>query len=98
MLIPEYSAVMNSFETCFPESKDDFRPFLFSNIHEDRTHSEVLQDLAGKIVARQDDYDSYIAGATEGVAARMTYYDRLVDAYRNQTWRAYFSRSSDGGA
>lgn len=94
MLIPEYKAVMGAFEACFPDLKDDFGPFLFSNIHEDQTHSEILQDLAGKLVKRQDDYDAYIQGATQGVDERLTYYDRLLDAFRSQTWKAHFNLSS----
>lgn len=93
MLIPEYTAVMQAFERQFPGHRDEFKPFLFANIHEDKAHSEALQDLAGKLVRNQNDYDEYISGVEGGVRARMSYYDELVAAFRNQTWKAYFNIS-----
>lgn len=76
MLIPEYTAVRNAFGKIAPDSA--YAAFLDSNIAEDVTHNELLQDIAASLIDTPQHLDRYRRGAHGGVAARMAYYDELL--------------------
>jgi hypothetical protein len=80
MLLAEYRAV----EACFDAaaSDADYREFLRANIEEDEGHTKLIERAALALQALGFSGDVYLAGAREGVAARVAYYDALISEIR----------------
>jgi hypothetical protein len=76
MLIPEYTAVEKLFAGLHPRAI--FRPFLRANIEEDKTHSALMEIAAISTFNSELERNEFLAGAYEGVDARVRYYDRLI--------------------
>ncbi len=76
MLLAEYRAVEACFDAVCPEA--DYRDFLQANIGEDETHTKLIGDAAAALTEFGHSAADLIAGAQEGVDARVRYYDTLV--------------------
>lgn len=76
MLLAEYRAVEACFDAVCPEA--DYREFLHANIGEDETHTKLIGDAAAALAALGHSAADFIAGAREGVDARVRYYDMLL--------------------
>jgi hypothetical protein len=77
MLLAEYRAVEKCFDSACPDA--DYRDFLHANIGEDEVHSKLIGDAAAAMGALGDSRDEFIGGARDGVAARVAYYDALLE-------------------
>jgi len=78
MLVPEYEAVETAFAHHFERSI--YRPFLRANIEEDKSHSDLMDQAAMFTISSEADASKYLEGARSGVASRLEYYDRLLEA------------------
>ena len=76
MLLAEYRAVEACFDSACPDA--DYRDFLHANIEEDVVHTQLIGSAAAAMAAMGDNPDDFIAGAKEGVVARVRYYDALL--------------------
>jgi hypothetical protein len=77
MLLAEYRAVEACFDMACPDA--DYRDFLQANIAEDETHTKLIGNAAVALTACGYQGKDYISGAREGVAARVKYYDSLLE-------------------
>lgn len=80
MLIPEYTAVKKAFVSMAPDAT--YADFLDANITEDVSHNAILQEIAASLISTEMEFSRYHQGAIEGVRARLTYYDELLDMIR----------------
>lgn len=80
LLLTEYAAILECFDACLPDAHHE--PFLRANITEDTTHSSIIENIAA-VYASGDPaaLDRYRLGAELGVAARLTYYDDLLEEW-----------------
>jgi Iron-containing redox enzyme len=76
MLLAEYRAVEVCFDAACPDA--DYRDFLHANIGEDEVHTALIGTAAAALTTLGFTGDEFIAGAREGVAARVAYYDTLL--------------------
>lgn len=81
MLIAEYGAVGKCFESACPEA--EYSAFLQSNIEEDIGHSQLMADAAVFMTQMGHKKDDFLAGAKDGVDARIRYYDSLLSQLVN---------------
>jgi Iron-containing redox enzyme len=77
MLIAEYKAIEACFDSALPSA--DYRNFLQANIGEDEAHTRLIAEAATALEQLGYDPNQYMRGATEGVSARIGYYDTLLD-------------------
>ncbi len=77
MLLAEYRAVESCFDVACPEA--DYRDFLHANIEEDEAHSRLIGDAAASLAALGFDSNDFLRGAKDGVQARVSYYDSLLN-------------------
>jgi hypothetical protein len=82
MLIEEYSAVEVAFSTHFPAHI--YKPFLRANIEEDSQHSALIEQAAAALISGGQPVNDFLRGARDGIAARLTYYDRLLTRAETQ--------------
>jgi len=75
MLIPEYLQIENAFSKHFP--RRIYRPFLRANIEEDKEHSGLMEYAAVALFEKLKDEKDYLSGASDGVNARVKYYDQM---------------------
>lgn len=76
LLVPEYTAVKQTFEHCWPEAA--YKGFLNANIQEDINHSKLMREIAGELISKGGLADEYLNGASRSVDARYTFYDKLL--------------------
>ncbi|WP_234536378.1 iron-containing redox enzyme family protein [Streptomyces sp. R39] len=78
MLVPEYGAVKQAFESAAPDA--DYAEFLHANIDEDTAHSAIMAHIASELITRDPSLaDGYLAAARGSVIARKEYYDELYE-------------------
>jgi hypothetical protein len=83
MLLSEYRAIEACFDLMYPEA--DYRDFLHANIEEDVAHTRLISDAAVALVSFGHSPEEFVAGAQEGVAARVAYYDTLLEEVRSSS-------------
>jgi len=76
MLLAEYTAVEKCFDTACPDA--EYKDFLHANIEEDEVHSRLIGDAAAALATLGFDSKDFLAGAKDGVQARIKYYDELL--------------------
>lgn len=76
MLLSEYRAIETCFDSAFPTA--DYKDFLQANIGEDEAHTRLIAEAATALARLGYDPLQYAVGATEGVSARVRYYDMLL--------------------
>jgi hypothetical protein len=81
MLLAEYRAVESCFDAVCPDA--DYKHFLDANISEDETHTKLIGNAAAALTLLGYNSDDFMAGAEEGVKARVVYYDELLKEVRN---------------
>lgn len=76
MLLAEYRAI----EACFDSTlaTADYKNFLQANIGEDEAHTRLIAEAATALEKLGYDPGQYLAGAADGVNARVRYYDALL--------------------
>lgn len=77
MLLAEYTAVEACFDSACPEA--DYKSFLRANIAEDEVHSRLIGDAAASLANLGFDSNDFLRGAKDGVQARVSYYDSLLN-------------------
>jgi hypothetical protein len=95
MLIPEYSAIRDCFEVCYPEAA--YQGFLDANITEDTEHSAIMENVANALIALGANSEDYVQGAIQGVDARIAYYDELLGFVSHQPGREDYSTGKSRG-
>ncbi len=76
MLLAEYRAVEACFDAALPSA--DYKSFLHANIGEDEAHTRLIAEAATALEKLGYDARQYLAGASDGVSARVRYYDELL--------------------
>ncbi len=76
LIAPEYEGIRSCFENLLP--KADFEPFLRANIDEDITHSRLCYELAGFLIATENERRRFLDAAKESIESRITYFDELT--------------------
>jgi hypothetical protein len=76
MLLAEYTAIESCFDNACPDA--DYRDFLHANIGEDEVHSRLIGDAAAALATLGFSVNDFLAGAKDGVKARISYYDALT--------------------
>jgi hypothetical protein len=77
MLLAEYRAVEACFDAVYPEA--DYRGFLQANFGEDETHTRLIGIAAAALTSFGYASEEFVAGARQGVEARVRYYDSLLE-------------------
>lgn len=83
MLVPEYGAVKACFVQCLPNA--DFRPFLDANIEDDKWHHALIERAATAMVSQGFNAADFVEGTKQGVDARLSYYDELLEFVQART-------------
>jgi hypothetical protein len=76
LLIPEYTAVRQTFFACIPDFKMD--DFFVANISEDWEHYRLMMGAAAALIAMGHNPDDFLESAKRSVDSRYEFYDALL--------------------
>lgn len=85
MLLDEYGSIMDAMKGSAPNIAAIPRDFLEENIHDDKFHHVELQQAASLLAHFGYRIQEFVDGATDGVAARVRYYDDLLSYANSET-------------